>query len=100
MDQPLSEFSDHKALWSRRTVAQGTMRPEAIVFPSPALDKDLRFHQRISYLVVKRFIPELPDEGLDVAVFSVTKACPNSSKALLWALRMSSFSKREIGFTL
>ena len=45
------------------------MRPEAIVFPSPALDKDLRFRQRIQHLAVEMLIPELPDMGLDVAVF-------------------------------
>ena len=45
------------------------MRPKAIVFPSPALDKDLRFRQRIQHLAVEKLIPELSDIGLDVAVF-------------------------------
>jgi hypothetical protein len=45
------------------------MRPEAIVFPSPALDKDLRFRQRIQHLTIEQLIPELSDEGFDVAVF-------------------------------
>jgi hypothetical protein len=45
------------------------MRPEAIVFPSPALDKDLRLRQRVQHLAVEQLIPELPDIGLDVAVF-------------------------------
>ena len=44
------------------------MRPEAIVFPPPALDKDLCFGQRIQHLAVEKFIPKLSDEGLDVAV--------------------------------
>jgi hypothetical protein len=37
------------------------MRPEAIVFPSPALDKDLRFRQRVQHLAIEKLVPELPD---------------------------------------
>ena len=45
------------------------MRPKAIVFPSPALDKDLRFRQRIQHLAVEELIPQLPDIGLNISVF-------------------------------
>jgi hypothetical protein len=44
------------------------MRPEAIVFPPPALDKDLRFRQRVKHVAIEKLIPELPDMGLNVAV--------------------------------
>jgi len=45
------------------------MRPKAIVFPSPALDKDIRFGQCIQHLAIEKLVPELADIGLDVAVF-------------------------------
>jgi hypothetical protein len=104
MCQPLIEFSGHKALWNRRPVAQGTMRPEAIVFLPPALDKDFRFRQRISYLGVKPFIPELPDEGRDLRA-SGTEKChiPNpieTMPAIVSRILANRPGKREIGSTL
>jgi hypothetical protein len=45
------------------------MGPEVIVFPPPALDKDLGFGQRIQHLAVEQLIPELSDIGLNIAIF-------------------------------
>jgi hypothetical protein len=103
-DQPLIEFSDHKALWNRRPAAQGTMRPEAIVFPPPALDKDFRFRQRISCLAVKQFTPELPDEGLDFQGLGTEKwhiTNPIETRlAIVSRILANMTGKCEIGATL
>ena len=44
------------------------MRPEAILFVSPALDKNLRLGPCIERLALEKPIPELSDRGLDITI--------------------------------
>ena len=54
--------------WGWGTVPQGTMRPDMVVFLPPHFNEHLRFHQRIEYLPIQQFIPQLPIERFNVSV--------------------------------
>src|SRR5215472_1318412 len=55
-------------LRGRCAVAYRSMRPDSIVVPSPTLDDDLGFAQRIEDLAVEKLVAQACIEALDKAV--------------------------------
>ena len=52
----------------RRSVADGTMRPDGVVVLAPMLDQHLGLLEGVEDLTVEQLIPKLPVEALVVAV--------------------------------
>jgi hypothetical protein len=48
------------------------MRPNGVVVPSPGLDDDLGFTQRIEDLSVEQFVPQTSIEAFNVAVLPMS----------------------------
>ncbi len=51
------------------------MRPHLVVFSAPSFDQDLRFVERVEDLPIQELIPELADEGFDLAVLPRAARC-------------------------
>jgi hypothetical protein len=65
--RPCGESGDEH-LWSRRSIADGGMRPHGIVVTTPALDDDLRLVERVEDLAVEKLVAQARIEALDEAV--------------------------------
>ncbi len=55
-------------LRSRRSVAQGAVRPDGVVVDAPPFDEDLRLAEREEDLGVQQLVAEAGVEALDIAV--------------------------------
>ena len=58
----------HRRLRCRWPIAQCAMRPNSIVMPSPLLDDDLSFSQRVEDLTVQSLVPQFAIKALAVAI--------------------------------
>ena len=55
-------------VWLLERVFKAAVKTDMIVFPSPPIDLDLGFVQRIEYLRAQLLVPQYPIRRLDIAV--------------------------------